>query len=156
MTSRDATPMNDPFAWGAPCSEGLRVGLHLDGAGAPGQSIAPATPLRWRWALRNEGTKVRAVTVRHDADQSFRVRLRVTRAGHDEPLWDFAPPPSRRPSALRGEEVLVLPTAPVELAGGEAGIDATWGPGAYRLQVIFGGPAFTFDCRSGAIEIAVR
>jgi hypothetical protein len=145
----------DAFAWGAPCDGELSVGLHLEGGA--GRAVAPATTLRWRWALRNAGRSPRQVTIQHDADTSFRVRLRITRPGQDAPLWDFPLPADARTTTAQGAtRVTVPPGKTVELPGGAASIDAGWGPGSYRLQLIYGGPGFKFDCRSAFADLTVK
>jgi hypothetical protein len=52
--------------------------------------------------------------------------------------------------------VVLFKGAPHEIEGGDAGIDRSWGPGVYELQVLFGGPGFSFACHSGVVSIRVQ
>jgi hypothetical protein len=138
------------YAWGSECADGLSIGLFI-----AGREFPPNTTIRWRWAIRNNRDSVREVTVRHSEDAVFRYRLSVSRPERQEPLWEFGPPVLRETVGGLGKRIIVLRDHPVELEGGEASIDSAWGSGIYRFQLIFGGPAFRFECRSGIIDVFI-
>jgi hypothetical protein len=139
----------DEYAWGPRCAEGVALGLFV-----PRRTFAPDTSVPWQWALRNLTESLVEVTIRHRDDPVFRTRLAVGRAGSPETLFEFSPPPPLTASSV-AEKTVVL-NEPTMLEGGEASIDRAWGPGEYDLQLTFGGPRFTFECRSGVVRIVVR
>jgi hypothetical protein len=146
--------MSQPsFGWGPECGDGIAVGLAV-----PHTEVAADHPFRWRWAIRTSDEAPREVTIRDDFDPVFRYRLQVRRAGVAEPLAEFPPRPttSRTTSPRSPITVALLKGTPQEIDGGEAGIDHSWGPGVYDLQVLYGGPGFTFACHSAVVSVQVR
>ncbi len=148
MVKRNAVSVGD-FAWGPRCAEGVALGLFV-----PQRTFAPDTSVPWQWALRSLTDSLVEVTTRHRDDPVFRARLAIRRAGSSETLFEFSPPPPVTASSI-AEKTAVL-NEPTMLAGGDASIDRSWGPGEYDLQLTFGGPSFTFECRSGVVRIVVR
>jgi hypothetical protein len=139
------------YAWGAECAGGLVVGLSVDGS-----DFNVSSPVRWRWALRNEG-ETRQVTIYYSLDTSFRYRLQVFRPGSTTPAYEF--PPNRHDplvTAPTGRNVTVEKGGRVELDSNKSPIGELLGPGDYRLRVLFGGPDFNFECTSGVAEIRIK
>jgi hypothetical protein len=145
--------LEQDFGWGPECGDGISIGLAV-----PRSEVAADQPFRWRWAIRTSGEEPLEVTIRDEFDPVFRYRLQVRRAGVAEPLAEFPPllTTSRTTSPRSPVIVALLKGAPKELAGGDAGIDHSWGPGVYELQVLFGGPGFSFACHSGVVSVRVR
>ena len=140
------------FGWGPECGDGISIGLAV-----PQTEVAADRPFRWRWAIRTSAEAPCEVTIRDEFDPVFRYRLQVRRPGAAEPLADFPPPltTSRTTSPRSPVKVALLKGVPQEMDGGEAGIDRRWGPGVYELQVLYGGPGFSFDCHSGVVLVSV-
>jgi hypothetical protein len=143
--------MDDQYAWGSECADGLAIGLLIEG-----REFRLNTTIRWQWAIRNNRDTVREVIVSQNNDPAFRYRLLVSRQKGHEPLWEFTPPVVQQTMNTLGKKIFVLKDHPVELEGGKASIDSSWGAGSYNLQLVFGGPAFNFECRSAVISVLTR
>jgi hypothetical protein len=148
----DPTTWEHEFAWGE-YDEGISVGLAV-----PQTEVAADHPFRWRWAIRTSAEVTREITIRDELDPVFRYRLQVSRAGVAEPLFEFPPTLTtcRTTTPRSPTKVVLFKGAPHEIEGGDAGIDRNWGPGVYELQVLFGGPGFSFACHSGVVSIRVQ
>ncbi len=140
------------LAWGPDCETGLSVGLTVRH-----RVSDVASPLEWRWAVRNLSDTARSMTIYHDLDRSDRVRLQVLRPGAQEVLEEFvADAGDRLTTSNVGETVHLRPGEVKSLQRSEAMIGARVGEGVFRLRVILGGPDFTFTCFSGEVEIEIR
>jgi hypothetical protein len=140
------------YVWGKECDSGLFVGLHLDG-----QEFGLSSPVRWRFALRNDGSEARTLTIDYDLDRTDRYRLQVFRKDTTGAASEFRPP-LRMPvtSSNIARNITLGKGELFESKIHEAMIGARLGPGTYHLNIIYGGPGFTFECTSGVLEIQIK
>jgi hypothetical protein len=139
------------YHWGPPVTDGPAAGLSV-GLAIRTTRVKLDSTLRWRWAIRNDGESVREVALALVDDPVFRCRLQVSKSHSEQVVWEFSPP-----SAVHGDvlsrRVTLVTGHPVELPGGDASIDNRWGAGGYRLQLVFGGGPYQFECRSGVVNV---